>query len=93
MLLNVYSIIDEKAKCYSAPFVMPHNGQALRAFGDLVQDKTSAIAKHPGDYRLYKLATWDDHSGQFSSSKPEFLAAAIDFIETLTPTMASISKI
>lgn len=81
MKLNVYSIFDVKAQCYSNPFFMPHNGQALRAFSDLVCDEKSSINKHPEDYILYRLAEYDDVSGVFVGLKgPEFIANAVDFI-------------
>lgn len=82
MLLNVYSIFDVKAKIYSNPFFMSHNGQALRAFSDLVTDSKSMINKHPTDYMLYRLAEFDDNAGIFTALKnPEFLANAVDFVE------------
>lgn len=81
MELKVFSIFDEKAKVFSNPFYMGHNGQALRAFSDLVQDKQSSIAKHPGDYKLYLLGTFNDVSGKFTSlNETEFLAHASDYI-------------
>lgn len=81
MQLKVYSIFDEKAKCFGQPFFMAHNGMALRAFSDLVADKSTSINKHPGDYKLYCLADYDDNSGEFASlPQPEFLAHASDFV-------------
>jgi len=83
MQLNVFSIFDKKAKCYSNPFFMPHQGQALRAFADLVADKNSAIAKHPEDYSLNKLAEYNDVAGTFVPLTPEWIANAVDFVENI----------
>lgn len=81
MELKVFSIFDEKGKCFGQPFFMAHNGMALRAFSDLVGDKQTTINKHPGDYKLYYLGEFDDNSGELSSlAQPEFLAHASDFI-------------
>jgi len=61
---------------------MPQKGQAIRGFSDLVQDKSSSVNKHPGDYKLYELAKYDDNTGKFTSlPQPEFICHAIDFIE------------
>lgn len=81
MKLKVFSIYDEKALVYRNPFFMAHDGQALRAFGDLVGDKDSEVAKHPEDYTLYRLGEYDDCSGVFESLKaPVFMSRAVDFV-------------
>lgn len=81
MKLYVYAIHDIKAICFSNPFFVAHDGIALRMFGDVVADKNTSIAKHPGDYKLYKLAEYDDVSGRFVSlDVPSFMANASDFI-------------
>jgi len=81
MLLNVYSIFDIKAKVYGNPFYMSHNGEAQRAFGDLVKDQQSTVSKHPEDYQLFKLATFDNVSGKFTPINPvEFMAHATDYL-------------
>lgn len=80
MKVNVYSIFDEKAAAYAPPFFMGHNGQAIRAFSDLVEDNKSAISRHPADYTLYKLGEFDDNSGVIKGVQPEFLARASDFV-------------
>lgn len=82
MTLKVFSIFDEKAKCYGQPFFMAHNGMALRAFSDLIQDKNTTPGKHPSDFKLYCLGTFEDNSGELSSlAQPDFIAHAIDFIQ------------
>lgn len=82
MKLKVFSIFDDKAKAFVNPFFMPHNGLALRALSDVVQDKNTNISRHPGDFSLYILAEFDDNSGEFVSlERPEFLARALDYVE------------
>ncbi len=90
MKVNVYAIFDKKAKMYASPFFLPHDPQAIRAFGDLVVDPKSSISVHPEDYSLYRLTSFDDCSGMFGRvddhgkivsdvSPPDFLAHASDF--------------
>lgn len=81
MKLKIFCIYDEKAKAYAQPFYMSNDGQALRAFGDLVNDKNSQLNKHPIDYSIWKMGEYDDNSGMFECEKPEFLAKAIDYLE------------
>lgn len=80
MKLLMFSIFDVVAKIYSQPFFMPTTGQALRAFGDEVNNPQSTINKHPADFRLFKLGDFDDNSGVIVSKNAEFLANAVDFV-------------
>ncbi len=95
MKVNVYGIFDVKAKMYSSPFFLPHDGQAIRAFSDLALDSKSIISSHPDDYKLYRLTSFDDCSGCFGVVDPEsgdivpddvlpaFLSNASDFVAPL----------
>lgn len=80
MKVKVYGIFDDKAAAYSNPFFMIHHGQALRAFGDVVQDPNSSIHRHPSDFHLYYIGDFDNESGQFTSFEPQFLGHAVDFL-------------
>lgn len=82
MEMKVYSIFDKKAASYMSPFFMHQDGMARRSFGDLVNDKQHQLGvnKHPEDYSLYKLGTFDDISGKLNGvSEPEFISNAMDF--------------
>ncbi len=89
MKVSVYAIYDVKAKCYSSPFFLPHDGLAVRSFGDLVSDPESRVSVHPKDFDLFRLSTFDDCAGCFGKdvngvivadiSPPVFLAHASDF--------------
>lgn len=81
MEVKVFSIFDEKSLVYTSPFHAVHKGEAIRSFSDLVTDNQTRIAKHPGDYKLYMLGTYDDVAGQYKSlTAPEFIAHAVDFL-------------
>ena len=80
MKKNVYSIHDEKAKAYTSPFFLNHNGEAIRAFEDIATDPKTAICKHKADYRLYRIAEYDDVKGEFVQLKqPEMLMHALGY--------------
>lgn len=82
MIMNVYSIFDDKAKAYAQPFFLLQHGQAIRAFGDEVGNPQSSINKHPSDYHLYLLGEYDDISGKFKSlDSPIFLSHGVDFVK------------
>lgn len=82
MKVSVFSILDVKSGVFSQPFCMQARGAAVRAFADLVADKSTSISKHPADYRLHLLGEFDDNSGALLPlPQPEFLYAGTDFID------------
>lgn len=81
MRLVVYSVYDVAVGAFMPPFFLTANGQAMRNFGDAVADPQSPLSKHPGDYKLMRLAEWDDSSGAFiSEGNPVQLCTGSDFV-------------
>jgi len=63
MKLLGFSIYDTKALAFMPPFFMPSIGLGVRAFGDVLRDPSSPLAKHPRDYELFKVGDFDDSTG------------------------------
>lgn len=79
MKLTMFSILDGKSGIYNQPFSAVSTGVALRMFTDLVNDPKTAIARHPEDYTICELGTFDDTTGTFDglvSPRPLGNAAA-----------------
>ena len=77
----VIAIFDTKAKFYKSPTMMRTRGEALRAFSDLANDKQTEIGKHPEDFVLFMLATFDEVKGVYHNLPcPESLGVASEFI-------------
>lgn len=53
------SIYDNKADTWTPPCVFHTKADALRAFTLAVTQTDSQIARHPEDFTLYCLGTWD----------------------------------
>ncbi len=81
MELRVFAVFDSKCAAYMQPFYFPNTGQALRAFQDLANDPTSMIAKHPLDFTLFSLGTYDDVTGEHATAPASHssLGKAIEF--------------
>lgn len=80
MELKIFALYDEKAITYARPFFLPHKGQAIRLFSDLATDSSQEIGRHPEDYSLYHLGTYDDITGRFENLQvPEFISRASEF--------------
>lgn len=86
-MLYCYSIFDRKALQYHPPFHASTDGSAVRSFADLVNDASSTISRHPGDYVLYRIGTYDDQKGQMLGIWP--LVHVIDAI-ALVPIQKSL---
>ncbi len=59
---RIFCIHDVAAGCYLPPFVLHEPAMAIRAFGDCVNSDTHQFGKHPGDYTLFEVGSFDDAS-------------------------------
>ncbi|MBT7660362.1 MAG: nonstructural protein [Bacteroidetes bacterium] len=81
MLQKLFTVYDSKAENYSNPVYLASTGLAVRTFSDSVQDPESPFAKHPADYTLFELGTYDDQTAKMELlPTPKSLFVAIDFI-------------
>lgn len=81
MIFKVFSVYDSKALVYASPFFSQSVGAAVRAFGDAANDPNVPFAKHPGDYQLYEIGTFDDNTGVMDAVIPmRLLGCAADFV-------------
>ena len=80
MKMKMFSVYDIKAEAFMVPWFMPAQGQAVRAFSDLVEDKDSMVGKHPGDYKLVYVGDFDDSTGEFMPSGLISLGFGTDYV-------------
>jgi len=80
MILNVYAIYDIKSKFYSRPYYCINDGVAVRSFSQLANDPASELCRHPTDFTLFRLGTYNDELGSFHNEEPpENLGLAASF--------------
>ncbi len=63
MQFHIFSVFDEKAEAFLPPFFLPTVGMAVRSFSECVNDREHMFGKHPSDYTLFELGSFDDSSG------------------------------
>lgn len=79
-----FSIFDGKAVAYLPPFVMPEQGQALRVFGDALNDSKHQFGCHPEDYTLFEIGFFDDRSGLLEPhSAPEMVSTGLSLVRAV----------
>lgn len=60
-------------------------GEAIRVFKDILSDPNTPEGKHPDDYDLYLLGTFDDSTGAITpQTPPQKLADGKTIKETIT---------
>ncbi len=82
MKLNIYSIFDQASGLYSRPFFTQSDPEAMRSFTDIATDADHPIGKHPEDYSLYRLGTFDDNKGNMINEDNECLVTALETISS-----------
>ena len=82
MITNAYSLFDRKALIYSQPFYAPNDSVAMRTVGDACADPNTNLGRHPGDYVLFFVGSFDDQKGALVPLSP--LVHIVDVL-TLVP--------
>lgn len=60
MIIRLYSVYDRKAQVFHLPYYAPTDGVAVRTFSDAIADPNVTYSRHPNDYVLYCVGTFDD---------------------------------
>jgi len=94
MELQMFTVYDSKAEAYLSPFFFPSRGQAVRAFGDMSNDQNHSFNKHPEDYTLFCLGTFEDETGTMHLlPTKESLGLAIEFKDPLPPPPMALRQV
>jgi len=80
MIQIIVSVKDSAAQAFGRPIFVPSTDVAVRSFRDEINRKDSAedMAKHPEDFELYELGSFDDSNGAIAVIEPRLVARAKD---------------
>lgn len=70
---------DEVATTFGTPITFESIDFAVRSFGDLLSDGSTLPGKHPADFSLYKIAEYDDVSGDLYPCDRVVISRGSDF--------------
>ena len=77
---QILSIYDAKAETFSPPVFCVAIGEGVRSFEDEINNPQSPFSRHPEDYTLFHLGTYDEQIGGFSLlPAPVSLGVALNF--------------
>lgn len=68
-MINVYGIYDQCAMSYITTFNERDDKVAERNFKIALMDENNIMSKTPSDYRLVRLAKFNEHDGTYEESK------------------------
>lgn len=76
----IISVKDTAAQAFGRPIFVPAIPVALRGFRDEVNrsDSTDDLARHPDDFELYEIGSFDDATGIIEVIEPRLVARAKD---------------
>lgn len=63
MNFEVFAVFDSKAKAFLTPFFLINVAVAKRMFSEAANENSHAYWRHPEDYSLHHLGTFDDTTG------------------------------
>lgn len=70
MRINAYSLYDRKTLVYHNPFFALTDSAASRIVADIVADPNTSVGRHPNDYVLFRIGTYDDGLGLMLPETP-----------------------
>lgn len=84
MKLYVFTVYDSAAEVFMHPFYMQSRATAIRAFRDTIERPDHQFAKHPADFTLMEIGTYDDSTGLFTQLQAkENLGTALEHLAAM----------
>ena len=82
MIHTMIAVKDAKVGSYARPVPVVNAATGVRAFPDAVNDPSTEYHKHPEDYTIWELGSFDDQTGLFTNlDTPIQLANAIALLK------------
>jgi len=91
---KMFVIHDSKANAYMQPWFLTQRAMAQRAFMDCVNDKEHNFGRHPEDYTLFQIGTFDDQTAEVKWEPPKSIGNGLEYLkqEEEQPDMFSMDK-
>jgi len=82
MKLKMFSVFDSKVGAFMNPFFVRSTAEAIRVFSDAVSNPQQGFCKHPEDYTLFEIGSWDDQTAAIDHlDTPHSLGLAVQFVK------------
>lgn len=81
MILKAFCLLDVKSGHFNTPFFSLHRADAVRSVIDVAQDMRTTVGRHPADFALCELGSFDDQTGTFEHKVPEQIGLVVSFLD------------
>ena len=75
------ALYDRATEAHAPVMTVNTRNEAIRSFREAVNDPQTPMFKHPTDYELYMIGTYDDIKGEINSQERELIARGEDHKE------------
>lgn len=79
-MLILTTIRDIKTGSYSQPMAYKSAGEALRSFADICSDSNTLLNKHPKDFSMLRIGTYDQSNALINVEQPSHLGDATEYV-------------
>ena len=79
-IVQMYAVYDRVAEIYMPAFSCENHSKAMQGFADAVNDPRGVIIKHPSEYDLYFMSTFNQRTGE-TKNYIQFLANAKELLK------------
>lgn len=91
---QVFSVYDEKLGLFLNPFFLKNAEEAKRTLYDFVAyGNDSMLSRHPEDFKLYLLASYDESKGSFVPYDVPQYICCIDDVINIINSKRSLSEV
>lgn len=93
MVTKAFAVFDSKAGNFGVPFFTAVTAVAVRMFTDLILDNTSTVSRHPEDFSLFEIGSFDDVKGVLMPlGIPINLGLASVFVSSVSPKQVRVNR-
>lgn len=75
------ALYDRATEAHAPVMTVNTRNEAIRSFREAVNDPQTPMFKHPTDYELYTIGTYDDTKGEITATERELIARGEDHKE------------
>ena len=78
--MKMFAVRDEKAQAFIEPLVFSQVGEAERWLMDLARNERSTVSKHPEDFTLYQIGTFNTGTAAIVAMTPLRICSANELV-------------
>lgn len=80
---NLYCFWDKKVKAGDRVWQSPSDEAAVRTFGDILADKNTMFGRHPEDFALFRIGTYDNVSLEVVGEAKQVVVTGLEVVASI----------